>query len=318
MKRATGKRALLTWDDLSEAIQDLPSGQRDQATAVPTAEAAGDLRTMVRALPASTAPRPAIAPIWTIDEADVDTIAEQADALRRAGTNALGGAREVQRALGQILGASGRHIDDLIESDTCPVCRSAGAGWHNQARSESERLGHLLADQAAAERAAQEALTRLAGYLPPVLTPATVSALRELGSADVESQIDEWNALRSRADGRGLATADAVTVRLLAKDSARLTEWYDQRVAEIEASHNSAVAERAKVGEAVSAWLDVVDGARKDIDRGEAAKGLADKAGEWIKETRSIIFEPIGDEIGRLWSVLNPDADLTLGRPRLP
>jgi hypothetical protein len=282
------------------------------ATATPGSERVHGLRAALASLPATDAPRPALVAPWHVDDQDVDTIAAEIEAWQRSRDQVVSGAMEVHHVLVKLLSAHGNYIDELVESDTCPVCQTRGAGWQTRARAESERLGALIAGQAQARSAAQDALRRLANYLPPALSSATAAALRVSPPVDVEQRIAEWNALVARATQLSVETADAATVGGLVQESAQLAAWYVQRVAEIDARYNSVVAERAKARDAVGEWLDQVEGVRKDLDKGSAAGRFEETVKTWIKQTRSIIFEPIGNDIERLWLALNPDSDLVL------
>jgi hypothetical protein len=283
------------------------------ATSTPASATVRALRAGLSSLPTAGAARPAVVSPWRVDDADLATIVSQVEAWRSSHDQAISGAMEAQQVLAQLLDAHGTYIDELVGSDTCPVCRTAGAGWQTRARIESERLDGLLTGQSKARSAAEGALQRLASHLPPALSPTTAEALRVAPAADVEQRIAEWNALRARMSQLSVQTTDVETLRSLARDSAQLAAWYDQRVAAIDARHDSVVAERAKARDAVNEWLDQVDGFSKDLDRGAAAGHLEETVKTWIKQTRSIIFEPIGEEIERMWSALNPDSDLVLG-----
>jgi hypothetical protein len=299
---------------LTAAGLDEFAGRVAQAGATPPSAVVAVLRASLASLPVVNAVRPAIAAPWQVDDKDVAVIADRVQAWRRSRDQAIGGAMEVQKVLAALLAARGDYIDERVTSDMCPVCQTSGAGWLTRARAESKRLSDLLADQSKARSAAEDALNRLAGYLPPALSPTTTDAFREVApEADVEQRIAEWKALRTAATQLSIDTADAETVRSLARGSAQLAAWYEQQVAEIDARYNSVVADRANAHQAVSEWLDQVEGARKELDRGSAAGHFEATVKTWIKQTRSIIFEPIGDDIERLWSALNPDSDLMLG-----
>jgi hypothetical protein len=192
------------------------------------------------------------------------------------------------------------------------VCGTSGVAWADRARGEFERLRGLLATVNEAKAPVAEGVRRLRGYAPPRLSQAAADALRGLHEPGTEEYIQQWHRLQEHSDRLGADRLTAEAVRQFGTVSAELAVWYANMVTAIQARHNSAVQARATVGADVMAWLDAVAEARARIVRGAAAEKLSNTVAQWIKDARDVVFDPIREEVVRIWQGLNADADLTL------
>ncbi len=289
---------------LASAVAKAPSAPSAPGSAR-IREVAGELPTAARSVSAVAAP-------WAVCGEDVDALVAGIERLLTSRSGVVVGADRMQEALDQLLAVPGDYIAGLLDSDTCPVCRTSGAGWAAAARAQADDLRELVAAVTQSKLDLAAFLKQASLSLPPDLGQATADAVRDLELPDTDARLDAWRRLSRDAAALQAESVTVAQVRDLAQSSDELARWYGDAHALIEKRRQAALDEHSTVRAAVIQWLDEVEGTRTVMTRAAAADGLAKTVTDWIKETRAIVFAPISQQVTRMWRALNADGGLDI------
>jgi recombinational DNA repair ATPase RecF len=280
----------------------------------PTAEdsAVDQIHAIIAGLPDSAPPAPVLPDLWAVDDARRNRATAALERLAAARDSSIAGADAVRDALTTLLAQQASLLADNRLHDVCPVCRAQGRGWQKLAADEAARLSGLTKELGEAEAMAAKALKEVIAALPVALVDPARRLLGAVGDPGVDTRIAQWDSLVGRGMRLSAATVSADALASLLDEAADLAIWYAPIRERILLQRDELVAAQATVRTHVQTWLDALAKARPALARLQVATRLNDRVDRWLRTARTDIFEPIGEQVKRLWTVLNPDADLKL------
>jgi uncharacterized protein (UPF0212 family) len=280
----------------------------ERCGATPTADSRHRLRTTIASWPETTPSRPPALPeiVSEVDRQEILTALQAFEAARAA---VVPGAEAVRTALQTLADPTLAYLETARESRTCPVCGATEVAWRQTADEQARKLEAVLRDFNAARERLAHLLGKLRMAVPALATP---TLQRLAGRDDAATLVALWNGVcaelaRLQPDR---TTAAAVNDAVARVEELRLLR--DGLTERLVAAHEEALGARSQLRRVVSDWLDEMERAEPVLDRAAAAVDLDNAVTKWIKSTRDIVFEPIGDRISALWNALNNDSDLTL------
>ncbi len=319
--REAGRSALRAVTSAHEQASDGVMGVGHQELAAllgecgPTADDSviEQIRTVITGLPDSAPPPLALPDLWAVCDASRAVATAALERLAAAHDSSVTGAEAVRDALTKLLAQKASPLaDNRAHDDVCPVCQAQGRGWRELATREVTRLSCLTMELREAEAMAAEALEDLAGALPAAVNDPARRVLGALDDPEVDRRIAQWDRLVGRRTQLSAATISANALAALLDEATDLAAWYAPQREQILLQRDELVAAQATVRTHVQTWLEALAKARPALDRLQVANRLNDRVDKWLKTARADIFEPIGEQVKELWTVLNSDADLKL------
>ncbi|RZU77135.1 hypothetical protein EV384_5849 [Micromonospora kangleipakensis] len=270
------------------------------------------IRLLSAGLPDTTPPPLSLPELWMVDEQRRTTAIAALTELARIRESTATDTRPMLDALRRLLRADDPATAHNRDHDVCPVCQAGGRDWVKLATEEMNRLSLSSKALRNAERAASAALEQAAACFPPALTASLRQALAHHADPTCNLRIKQWDRLTLNRGGLTTAELSPAGLGALLDECADLAEWYGPIREDLFAQRDDAIAAQAAVRVHVESWIDTLSQERPTLARLVVAERLHRKVDGWLRTAREDIFEPIGEEVIELWSILNSDADLKL------
>ncbi|MEV0132906.1 AAA family ATPase [Dactylosporangium sp. NPDC050688] len=288
-----------------------------QLRPMPTIGEISAIEAAIAALPTAQSPSiDNLSPRWSVDDVRAAGLRGSASELEGSRTSLVPDAHEAYNALAYLSSArESSYLDSYLESDECPVCGSVERQWSAKVRESVDRLRSNLARVHGLEARIRVQWEEFRNSsIPSRISEQTKALLNYHGKTEIAAEWDELVALVEGIHPETFSTdlLDAVCTR-----SANLAEVYESFRLSVGNEEASKQQSSVRIRIAFDQWKNALkeDGqAVRDLD---AARRLVRWADRKLRDARQALFEPIADEVRRLWTDLSADSDLTVSGLRL-